>query len=477
MIHHTSLRPATAFFYKITDDLTYYIKYQQRRLQFAHRGFSIKMSVSIASPSLLFLMLCTVNLISGFLTTSSFAICAQLQPNSVHVFLSSSSSRREKQRFTFQSTQTQLNEKYKRGAEIYPLTNRISFTLADSFPNGIVPVMAQKILNEKGPLTSKQLEALAAGGDQRMKRSSQFEEELREGTEANGNAVAVAVASPPGRKKLYSRWRTVRVLGSAARADQEKLEISNETKGPVSLLGAKSQSQTPKLPPIIAIALVAKGVVTPSQILFSIFLSGYLIALTMISSSPRDDFDPTSLQPVLPSLPPQGHVPDLVSNPLGSAIVESSAYQNWLRFGEVFGYLLPLATIALGIANERIDIPSKFVPSFTSTTMTHVATSMFLLCCQVTTEAIAKRNLAPLPLRIFVPIAYNAVRIGPLYNWMSVGWDIMKLWEKILALGNFVYWGANLFGFLVPVASLRYMRCHFFCVEAQEVVLRKGAFS
>ena len=412
-------------------------------------------------------MLCAVNPISGFLATSSFAICAQLQPKSVHVLSSSSSSRREKQRLAFQSTQ--LNEKYKRGAEIYPLTNRISFTLADSFPNGIVPIMAQNILNEKGPLTSQQLEALAAG-DQRMKRSSEVGNQPSAGTKANGDAVAVA--SPPDRKKRYSRWRTVRVLGSAARADQEKLEISNETKGPVSL-GAKSQ--TPKLPPIIAIALVAKGLVTPSQILFAVFLSGYLIALTMVSSSPRDDFDPTSLQPVLPSLPPQGHVPDLVSNPLGSAITESSAYQNWLRFGEVFGYLLPLATIALGIAKERIDIPSKFVPSFT--TMTHVATSMFLLCCQVTTEAITKRNLAPLPLRIFVPIAYNAVRIGPLYKWMSVGWDVMKLWEKILALGNFVYWGANLFGFLVPVASLRYMRSHFFCVEAQEVVLRKGAFS
>jgi len=421
------------------------------------------MLVSIASPCILLLLLSAVNPISGFLATSSFAICAQFQVNSVHVL---SSSRREKQRFKFQSTQ--LNEKYTRGADMFPLTNRIAITLADSFPNGIVPAIAQHIINEKAPLTPQILEALAAG--EYRERSSEWENEPSEETKASGDAVAVA--SPPDRRKRYSPWWTFRILGSTAQAKEKKLEISNEAIGRAPL-GA--QSQTPKIPPIIAFALAVKGLVPPSQILFTVFLSGYLIALAMVSSSPRDDIDPTSLRPVLPSLPPQGHVPDLVSNPLGSAFTQSTVYQNWLRFGEVFGYLLPLATIAIGIAKERFDIPSKFVPSFT--TMTHVATSMFLLCCQVTTEAITKRNLAPLPLRIFVPIAYNAVRMGPLYHWMIVGWDVMRLWEKILAVGNFVYWGANLFGFLLPVASLRYMRSHFFCVEAQEVVLRKGAFS
>ena len=39
-------------------------------------------------------------------------------------------------------------EKYGRGAEIYPPTNQIEFTLADSFPNGIVPPSAQQILDE-----------------------------------------------------------------------------------------------------------------------------------------------------------------------------------------------------------------------------------------------------------------------------------------------------------------------------------------
>ena len=35
-------------------------------------------------------------------------------------------------------------------------------------------------------------------------------------------------------------------------------------------------------------------------------------------------------------------------------------------------------------------------------------------------------------------------------------------------------WNINLFGFLIPVAGMKYMRSYFFGVEAEEVVVRGG---
>ena len=47
-------------------------------------------------------------------------------------------------------------------------------------------------------------------------------------------------------------------------------------------------------------------------------------------------------------------------------------------------------------------------------------------------------------------------------------------WGKLLGISNGLYWSMNFFGFLIPIASLRYLRAHFFCVEASEVVVREG---
>lgn len=47
--------------------------------------------------------------------------------------------------------------------------------------------------------------------------------------------------------------------------------------------------------------------------------------------------------------------------------------------------------------------------------------------------------------------------------------------NRFLASTNMIYWTLNLFGFLLPVATLRYLRAHFFCIEAEEVVVRPGS--
>ena len=77
----------------------------------------------------------------------------------------------------------------------------------------------------------------------------------------------------------------------------------------------------------------------------------------------------------------------------------------------------------------------------------------------------------PLPLRILIPLLYNAARLIPLWNWTASS-SSLTLFDRALAIWNFVYWNINLFGFLIPFASMKYMRAHFFCVEASEVTLR-----
>lgn len=79
----------------------------------------------------------------------------------------------------------------------------------------------------------------------------------------------------------------------------------------------------------------------------------------------------------------------------------------------------------------------------------------------------------PLPLRILVPVLYNASRLFYLWSWATTT-TTTQLGSRCLGTVNFAYWSLNLFAFLVPIASIRYMRAHFFGVEAQEVTTRIG---
>lgn len=59
-----------------------------------------------------------------------------------------------------------------------------------------------------------------------------------------------------------------------------------------------------------------------------------------------------------------------------------------------------------------------------------------------------------LPIRVFVPVVYNAVRMYAIGDWLMS--EVMKSgrWVTVgtcLAMVNLVFWGFNLFGFLLPV--------------------------
>ena len=337
-------------------------------------------------------------------------------------------------------------EKYGRGAEIYPPTNQIEFTLGDSFSNGIVPPVAQQVLDNFSSVGIIESELTKNDHNSTLNTTS-----IMSGT---GSEKSV----PGDRHPFYKR-----ILRLAAKSEEQSLS-SNSISTYLESNLRQSIFSTTRLPSVLAIAMVILGFVPPTPMLTSIFISGYLYLLSMIAAAPRSSATSSSLLTTLPALPVQGHVPSLVSNPLGTQWSQSATYDTWLRLGVFLGLIAPTVS-AINYAYIQNTAAGRVVGS-------HV----FMLCVQTLTERyFRKSRVTPLPIRILVPLLYNSARMGILYHWMKmVVAGHFQTWGKFLGVLNGLYWSMNLFGFLIPIASLRYLRAHFFCVEASEVVVRQG---
>jgi hypothetical protein len=298
-----------------------------------------------------------------------------------------------------------FSSSYGRNAEIWPPTNDQPVKLADSFPNGEIPEQVTATLQQIG-----------------------FKSET---------------------KPIEWRKRLPRAMARILRraSVQEEEAFSGEVSG------------MDKTPAAVALVLLLKGYVRPLDVLLVSFLTGYFLIIGMLARSLRMD----NVTPVLPSLPPQGHVPTLVSNPLGYNFTYSKQYDLFLKCGVLVGLLAPiLACLRYTLQHQTVQAQACARP-------------IFFLCFQALSEAISRsrRVMTPLPIRILIPVAYNTVRLGYLWNWSfcsaNLGWV-----GRSLAIANFLYWTLNLFGFLLPVAVMRYMRAHFYCVEAEQVTTRVG---
>ena len=343
--------------------------------------------------------------------------------------------------------------KYGRGSEIWPPTNEEPVKLADSFPGGAIPSFASDLLAGDVPLDD-------------------------DVTLSPITSSPIDPSTPRrGRKRRLIRGAVGRVLRRAATSEQQSASGDRSARGGDDTFWEAPVERTPA---IVALLLAVDGLVLPTDVMTVAGLTAYLVVLGLASSSPREVEPParsTSIaaeldeQPsggiggsgsMIPSLPPQGHVPSLVSNPLGVPLTNSAAYRTWLRLGAVIGLILPLTSV-LWYGFGKKDLVAAAL----------AARPSFLLCCQAVTEATSRRLLAPLPLRIFIPVAYNAVRLAPLWNWALATTPLGPA-GRALAIANYAYWTINLFAFLLPIGVIRYMRAHFFCVEAAEVQLRKG---
>mmetsp|Transcript_24703 Transcript_24703/g.51083 ORF Transcript_24703/g.51083 Transcript_24703/m.51083 type:complete len:420 (+) Transcript_24703:1632-2891(+) len=366
---------------------------------------------------------CSVRIRSGAVRQSSRCTALATRRNTDSLPLPSSSSS--------SSLWMAANNGYGRGADIWPESSNDAVELSHSFPNGIVPYSAI-ISIEQDDMQS-------------------IHQQVRSSTTNDNN---------DDNKRGGRRSRTKQYIQRILRMAASREELQNEG-DEIGSIG--------KLPIGTGIALLAGGLVRPMDVALVACWTAYFVVLNSTAQSPRDM---NTGAPVLPSVPPQGHVPSILSNPMGVRFERSTTYRRWLKLGAVLGLVGPLAWLLVATATTAaavVDIEAARV----------VARPVFLLCCQMTTEAIAKRNLICLPLRILVPILYNASRLLYLWSWATstptaatatalsrIGW--------CLGIANAVYWAVNLFAFLIPIASVRYMRAHFFAVEAEEVTTRIG---
>lgn len=78
-----------------------------------------------------------------------------------------------------------------------------------------------------------------------------------------------------------------------------------------------------------------------------------------------------------------------------------------------------------------------------------------------------------LPVRVFVPVVYNSMRMYAILDWVKE--EVMKedreeygserrlLVGRGLAIANMVFWGFNLFGFLLPFYLPRAFKKYYAC--------------
>jgi predicted RNA-binding protein YlqC (UPF0109 family) len=341
-----------------------------------------------------------------------------------------------------------FGEKYTKGAEIFPATNEERFKLTDSFPNGELPPSVQQVIDNQEQKIAEEEEA--SNSDTGIDNDSDDVSTEISSSSSSSSSSSLSSSSTETPKIIPKRTRVRKAIQTILRSAAE----SETETGKTPLINSNPIN---KRPPLTAIFLMTLGLIKPNHFLSVVFISGYLIALALLASSPKSV---DNMNPIVWSVPPQGHVPSLLSNPLGM-IGNNQSYFTWLRIGEVFGYITPFLYLFKTVLAGHKHLSET------------IASNVFLISCQIMTEEMSRKVLTPLPIRVLIPLLYNALRMGPLYEWMMC-WSTMNSFGRLLSLANFVYWGMNLFLFLIPIATMKYMRSYFFCVEAEEVVVRDG---
>ncbi|XP_077239755.1 uncharacterized protein LOC143880668 [Tasmannia lanceolata] len=130
----------------------------------------------------------------------------------------------------------------------------------------------------------------------------------------------------------------------------------------------------------------------------------------------------------------------------------------YVWIGAIIGLFIPIAYIFEGILEGDKEGIKAAAP--------HV----FLLSSQVFMEGVTFSQRFSLPIRVFVPIFYNAKRTFTIVAWLRS--EIGKVdeefgsWRRLhigrgLAVANLVFWSFNLFGFLLPVYLPRALKRYY----------------
>jgi hypothetical protein len=339
---------------------------------------------------------------------------------------------------------------YGKGAEIWPPKNiDRPIKLEDSFPiDGQIPGIMQE---SHDPYTT--------------------DGSVLDPAQARASITSISPQSSTTNsiQRKRKRERVWDILKRAARYERSaainEASLSMDYLPESAAISFKERKRIDQSPGALALSLVAMKLVAGGDIFFALAISSYLAVLYQFSRSANPNSTSPRKQIQMPALPPQGHVPSILANPLGHTLTESHSYRTWLLSGAILGLVLPLVSIGYYLFMSQREAAML------------CASPVFLICCQAWTESVLRRLTAPLPLRILIPLLYNTRRLQPLFAWafapqapsIHLGYA-----GRTLAMLNLLYWSLNLFGFLIPVATLRYIRAHCFCVEASEVTLREG---
>ena len=125
----------------------------------------------------------------------------------------------------------------------------------------------------------------------------------------------------------------------------------------------------------IALSLVSLRLVSFVEVFFAVAFSSYLYLLSWWNTAMAK-----SGSVIIPSRPPQGHVPAMVSNPLGNVFSKSPLYRLWLQLGVSGGFILPVLFALWYIGFKKDAVAASLV-----------AKPLFLICAQAISESFAKR--------------------------------------------------------------------------------------
>ncbi|KAL3834403.1 hypothetical protein ACJIZ3_009139 [Penstemon smallii] len=188
----------------------------------------------------------------------------------------------------------------------------------------------------------------------------------------------------------------------------------------------------------IAIVLSASGMVSLEDFAFVFFSIFYMYFISKIA------------------FPPISHSEENKSSVFGENNKILSLY---VFLGSVIGLFLPIAYIFEGIFEGDKEGIKAAAP--------HV----FLLASQVFMEGLSFSGNFSMPIRVFVPVFYNARRIFTIVEWLrseigkvdvEFGGNVRRLHiGRGLAIANMAFWCFNLFGFLLPVFLPKAFRMYY----------------
>ncbi|KAK2983532.1 hypothetical protein RJ640_023066 [Escallonia rubra] len=187
----------------------------------------------------------------------------------------------------------------------------------------------------------------------------------------------------------------------------------------------------------VIVVLAASGMVSLEDFAFVLFTLIYMYFISRVAFPPSS---PSSVDP-----PVFGEANKL----LGLYVLVAA----------LIGLFLPIAYIFEGILEGDKEGIKAAAP--------HV----FLLASQVFMEGLSFSGGFSLPVRVFVPVIYNSVRIFTLMEWLrseiskvdeEYGGSARRLYVgRALAIANMAFWCFNLFGFLLPVYLPRSFKIYY----------------